>query len=45
MVFEFWKLVRFFFVSMSDLVHDVDAIHGLCLLLASSGKLFYAVSY
>ena len=33
-------LLFFFVVAMSDLVHDVEAIHGICKLLTASGNLF-----
>ena len=40
-VFQFLKLDFFFFAfAISDLVHNVEAIHGLCLLLTASGNLF-----
>ena len=29
---------------MSDLVHDLEAIHGLCLLLTASGIPFSEIS-
>ena len=33
-----------FVIAMSDLVHDVEGKHGLCLLLTASGKLFLHMS-
>ena len=30
--------------SMSDIVHDVEAIHDLCFLLTTSGNLFCNIS-
>ena len=34
--FHFFCLV----VAICDLVHDVETIHGLCLLLIASGNIF-----
>ena len=38
----FFKLSKLFFsvVAKCDLVHDVETMHGLCLMLISSENLF-----
>ena len=39
--FQIFEIKLFGIVAdMSDLVHDVEAIHGLCLLLRASENLF-----
>ena len=39
--FRISEIFIFCFVfAICDLVHDVDAIHGLCQLLTASGNLF-----
>ena len=40
-IFRIFEMIFFgFVVAMSDLVHDVDAKHGLYELLTASGNLF-----
>ena len=34
----------YFVISTNDLVHNVEALHGLCLLLTASGNLFRNMS-
>ena len=43
LVVNFFVFLNHYFcfaVAMSDLVHDVEAIHGLCWLQTASGNLF-----
>ena len=43
--FRIFEKKKFCFaVSICDLVHDVDAIHSLCLVLTATGNLFSNMS-
>ena len=37
---DFKNYLFYFVVAICDVVHDVKAIHGLCLLLLTPGYLF-----
>ena len=44
--FGFFRLFLFcFVVAICYLVHDVEAIHGICKLQTASGNLFRNMSY